>query len=388
MWERALFLNGFWERLAPCLRTPPAKRVGAALVSPLPGPSGAQSSPTSVGSHSHGACLQAPQRSPQRLILSHVGLQEPSRSPVCVPASGIRRVKASLGASARGWLVGRVLGVRKANTAPRRDPGRSRGPQSRAQFLLLACGGLVKDALSKLPCCPCPGPPTRVKLGGNKPIRVPGPAGPLTPLSQLPLMPGPLGGSGLACTPNWAALPLQAPGAPGVLTGLTSVCGSAPQLLQAPGCGPGPWAPLDLVVTGSARPACERPLLGPACSPPPTRALSFCPGAALFQGWHLGKVCTADLALRVFLHTLPRDADGLSWEAQPLFLKPPQGCAPGPWEKPVGSCQTRPAPSSIQRVVLGPRELVTPALLPLAEKPPRAEMSQLRPAPGPRRICQ
>ena len=29
MWERALFLNGFWERLAPCLRAPPAKRVGA-----------------------------------------------------------------------------------------------------------------------------------------------------------------------------------------------------------------------------------------------------------------------------------------------------------------------------------------------------------------------
>ena len=55
------------------------------LVSPLPGPSGAQSSPTSVGSHSHGACLQAPQRSPQRLILSHVGLQEPPGSPVWVP---------------------------------------------------------------------------------------------------------------------------------------------------------------------------------------------------------------------------------------------------------------------------------------------------------------
>lgn len=47
------------------------------------------------------------------------------------------------------------------------------------------------------------------------------------------------------------------------------------------------------MVTGSARPACERPLLGlkpRSAAPPPTRALSFCPGAALFQGWHLGKV--------------------------------------------------------------------------------------------------
>ena len=34
------------------------------------------------------------------------------------PASGIRRVKASLGASPQGWLVGRVLQVRKVNTGP------------------------------------------------------------------------------------------------------------------------------------------------------------------------------------------------------------------------------------------------------------------------------
>lgn len=40
------------------------------------------------------------------------------------PASGIRRVKASLGASSHGWLVGRVLGVRKANTGPSLQPGR------------------------------------------------------------------------------------------------------------------------------------------------------------------------------------------------------------------------------------------------------------------------
>ena len=68
MWERALFLNGFWERLAPCLCAPPAKRVGAALVSPLPGASGAQSSPTSVGSPAMGpACRRlrgAPRGSP------------------------------------------------------------------------------------------------------------------------------------------------------------------------------------------------------------------------------------------------------------------------------------------------------------------------------------
>lgn len=38
------------------------------------------------------------------------------------PAPRIRRVKASLGASPQGWLVGRVLGVRKANTAPLLPP--------------------------------------------------------------------------------------------------------------------------------------------------------------------------------------------------------------------------------------------------------------------------
>lgn len=106
-----------------------------------------------------------------------------------------------------------------------------------------------------------------------------GPAGPLTPLSQLPLVPGPLGGSGPTCTPNWAALPLQAPGAPGVLTGLTSVYGSAPQPLQAPGCGPGPWAPLGLVVTGSARPICKRPLLG--LEPRPAAPLQPEPSASV-----------------------------------------------------------------------------------------------------------
>lgn len=68
MWDRALFLNGFWECLALCPCSPPAKRMGAALVSPLPGVSGTQSSPTSVGSPAVGpACRRlrgAPRGSP------------------------------------------------------------------------------------------------------------------------------------------------------------------------------------------------------------------------------------------------------------------------------------------------------------------------------------
>lgn len=38
------------------------------------------------------------------------------------------------------------------------------------------------------------------------------------------------------------------------------------------------------------------------------------------------QVCTADSALRVFLHTLSRDADGLSWEAQPFSEAPARLC--------------------------------------------------------------
>ncbi|CAM9365921.1 unnamed protein product [Rangifer tarandus platyrhynchus] len=79
--------------------------------------------------------------------------------------------------------------------------------------------------------------------------------------------------------------------------------------------------------------------------------------------------------------SLPREAEGTGAGSGTRVVCGARGTPGEHWGE-------GPAPSSIQRVVLGPRELVTPALLPLAEKPPRAEMSQLRPAPGPQRIRQ
>ena len=134
-----------------------------------------------------------------------------------------------------------------------------------------SCSPVVGSSRVPCPGCPValdPAPTKRVKPGGNKPICVPGPAGPSTPLSQPPLVPGPR-----------VVLGQRAPrtGRPRPSRGSRASPVPAGQCPAAAGSRLWSWplAPFDLMVTGSARPACERPLLGlkprPA-APPPTRA--------------------------------------------------------------------------------------------------------------------
>lgn len=149
-----------------------------------------------------------------------------------------------------------------------------------------------------MPCpgCPAalaPAPPTRVKLGGSKPIRVLGPGRPIDPSFPAASGAGPPGWFWANVHPE-----LGGPAPPGSrgsrgahgphLCLRVSTPAAAGSGLRSWPLGPsgshGYWlcqARLQASPTGPR---------APACSPPPTRALCFCPGAALFQGWHVGKV--------------------------------------------------------------------------------------------------
>lgn len=100
-----------------------------------------------------------------------------------------------------------------------------------------SCSPVVGSSRMPCPGCPvalAPAPPTRVKPGGNKLIRVPGPAGPLTPFPAASGA-GPPGWFWVSVHPELGSpAPLGAHG-----PHLCLRVGA--QLLQAPGCGPGPW---------------------------------------------------------------------------------------------------------------------------------------------------